>query len=298
MATKKRTWLQIHVVVPKADADHIEKVFETFAALAITYADAGNQPMFEPAIDQSPLWSLSQITGLFPVPTDIDKWALGVKQAINLTYPFEFFHNQLEDQDWQRAWLNYFKPMQFGDNLWIIPDTYEPPVTDTVNIHLDPGLAFGTGTHETTSLCLTWLDQHHPKDLNVIDYGCGSGILAIAAAKLGAKQVHAIDIDPQAITTCDNNAEKNNVDHLIHTSLVANWQPQPAQLLIANILSGPLIKLAPHFAELCVAGSHLILSGLLASQVDQIKSAYKLSFGQFETQLKGDWALLKCRRLV
>ncbi len=291
-------WLQISITVPKSEAKKVETVFSGFDASAITYSDPGDQAIYEPGINETPLWTYTQLTGLFPLPDSETEFIQNIKTELKLDAPYELFSNQLDDQDWQRAWLKYFKPMIFGTKLWIIPETYLTPDTNAVNIYLDPGLAFGTGSHETTALCLQWLDQHKAENLIVTDYGCGSGILAIAAAKLGAEKVHAIDIDPQAITACNNNAEKNQVNSIISACLASDWQPKPTDLLIANILSGPLIQLAEYFAQITIANGQLVLSGLLASQVDGVKSAYQNHFEDFELKINGEWALLSCRRLV
>ena len=183
----------------------------------------------------------------------------------------------MQDRDWEREWLKDFKPLKFGRRLWIVPTAFKPPEPDAVNLLLDPGLAFGTGTHATTALCLDWLDANNKlvADTTVIDYGCGSGVLGIAAALLGAAKVYAVDIDTQALQATNDNAVANNVRAAFE---IGQLPDQPVTLLLANILAGPLIDLAEHFAELTAAGGHLLLSGILCDQAAEIRNAYSRWF--------------------
>ena len=198
----------------------------------------------------------------------------------------------LEDQDWSRAWLDDFKPMRFGEQVWICPSVYSPPEPNAVNILLDPGLAFGTGTHPTTAMCLTWLDGHPPQDKTVIDYGCGSGILALAAGKLGAKRILAVDNDPQALLATRDNSANNQLADRIETFLPDALPHLHCDLLLANILAGPLIELAPIFHTLVKPGGELVLSGLLQSQAETIIQAYKTMFTLNVEQQLEEWVCL------
>jgi ribosomal protein L11 methyltransferase len=196
----------------------------------------------------------------------------------------------LEDRDWVREWLKDFKPMRFGARLWICPTAYTPPDPEAVNLILDPGLAFGTGTHPTTALCLEWLDGAQVKGLEVTDYGCGSGILAIAAARLGARHVWAVDNDPQALVATADNSARNGVTAALSVCLPPAYPDHEADLILANILAGPLVSLAPLFAAHLKSGGRLVLSGILKAQEPDIRRAYEATgFSGFETESKGDW---------
>ncbi|NNF97157.1 MAG: 50S ribosomal protein L11 methyltransferase, partial [Halobacteria archaeon] len=204
--------------------------------------------------------------------------------------------NPLEDRDWVRAWMDGFEPMRFGKRLWICPSGYTPPEPQAVNILLDPGLAFGTGTHPTTAMCLRWLDAHPPQDLAVIDYGCGSGILAIAACKLGARHVSGVDTDPQALLATYDNAEKNQVSDCIDAYLPADFHSQAVPLLLANILAGPLQSLASRFSELVVPAGHIVLSGILAEQAELVMQQYQTAFDIQLVDQREDWVCLAGQR--
>ncbi|MDU6435567.1 MAG: 50S ribosomal protein L11 methyltransferase, partial [Pantoea sp.] len=197
---------------------------------------------------------------------------------------------QIEDKDWEREWMDNFHPMRFGERLWICPSWRDVPDPDAVNVMLDPGLAFGTGTHPTTSLCLSWLDGLDLAGKTVIDFGCGSGILAIAALKLGAAQAIGIDIDPQAIQASRDNAERNGVADRLSLYL-PHQQPEnlQADVVVANILAGPLRELAPLISVLPKTGGHLGLSGVLASQADGVCEAYADRFTLDPVAEKEEW---------
>ena len=223
-----------------------------------------------------------------------------LRKQENIFNKTELASEVLEDQDWERSWMTDFKAMQFGEKLWICPSWQSPPDSDAVNIMLDPGLAFGSGSHATTSLCLQWLDQQDLSESDVIDYGCGSGILAIAAALLGAKSVTAVDNDPQAITATEDNSQRNELD----PSRVLAYLPDDfqgsnetrADILIANILAEPLLQLAPRFAELLKVDGKIVLSGLLESQAEEIVLHYESWFDMDKPCIKDDWVRLSGRR--
>jgi len=196
----------------------------------------------------------------------------------------------LEDQDWERVHLKHFKPIQCAHNLWVVPGWLSPPDPSATNIQLDPGLAFGTGNHPTTRLCLEWMAHQDFNHQSVIDYGCGSGILAIAACKLGAASVFAVDIDPQALSASTENALRNDIEmEMLHISLATQMEKVEVDLLIANILSGPLIELAPRFADLVKSEGRIMLSGILKHQLNDVKSAYQPFFNLDAVKESEDW---------
>ena len=284
-------WIQINTIVSESLAEPLSDAFMEVNAASVTFQDAKDQPIYEPELGTTPIWKQAKVVGLFDAEVDSQSIIQQLTQYIPDIPAHAYKVEQLEDKDWIRAWMDQFKPMLFGDNLWIVPSWSQPPKPDAVNLMLDPGLAFGTGTHPTTSLCLTWLDRHPPKDLSVIDYGCGSGILALAAQKLQAASVAGTDIDPQAITASQKNAERNQ-EH-IEFALVEDFSPPPCDLLVANILAGPLKQLATEFDRLLKPNGTLVLSGLLAKQADELIAHYQ-TFGieltTFEQQ--EEWGLL------
>lgn len=284
-------WIQINAVVAEPLAEPLSDAFMEANAASVTFEDAKDQPIFEPELGTTPIWQQTKVIGLFDAEVDGQAIIKLLKQIVPDVANTPFKVEQLEDKDWVRAWMDQFKPMQFGDNLWIVPSWSEPPKPEAINLMLDPGMAFGTGTHPTTSLCLTWLDQHAPKDLNVIDYGCGSGILALAAQKLGAASVAGTDIDPQAITASYQNSERNH--ETIPFNLVEDFNSEPVDLLIANILAGPVKELSGEFDRLLKPGGTLVLSGLLATQAQGLIEHYAsigIQLDTFETQ--DEWGLL------
>ncbi|WP_321326442.1 50S ribosomal protein L11 methyltransferase [Thiomicrorhabdus sp.] len=288
-------WIQINTVVPEALAEPLSDAFMEANAASVTFEDAKDQPIYEPEIGTTPIWGNTKVIGLFDADVDSKAIIELLIQIVPELKPNQFKVEQLEDKDWIRAWMDQFKPMLFGDNLWIVPSWTEAPQPDAVNLYLDPGMAFGTGTHPTTSLCLTWLDQNPPKDLSVIDYGCGSGILALAAQKLGAKSVSGTDIDPQAITASIENAKRNN--EAIPFALVKDFDAEPADMIVANILAGPLKELSSEFDRLLKPGGTLTLSGLLATQADELIQHYQtigITLDTFET--KEEWGLLSGKK--
>lgn len=284
-------WIQINTVVAEAIAEPLSDAFMEAGAVSVTFEDAQDQPIFEPEIGTTPIWDKTKVVGLFDAEIDPKSVIQLLTQQIPQVTASAYKVEQLEDKDWIRAWMDLFQPMQFGDNLWIVPSWLDAPRPNAVNLMLDPGMAFGTGTHPTTALCLTWLDQHAPKHLSVIDYGCGSGILALAAQKLGAASVVGTDIDPQAITASRQNAERNH--EAISFELVKNFDSNPVDLLVANILAGPVKELAGEFIRLLKPGGTLVLSGLLANQAEGLITHYRdlgVELDTFETQ--EEWGLL------
>lgn len=291
-------WLQFHLTVDKSQAPLIELLFENLGAIAVTLGDAGDEPMLEPAPGETPLWHATRVSALFEGSEDPEGLRGSVEQALGTDVGRSLAVEILAERDWERAWLDRFQPMRFGRRLWIRPTGRQVKQPDAVIVDLDPGLAFGTGTHPTTALCLAWLDQAALEDATVIDFGCGSGILGIAALKLGARHVIAIDHDPQALMATRNNAKRNGVIDRIDVMRGEAYPGEPAQLVVANILANVLITLEPQIKGLVEPGGQVLLSGILANQAESVIEAYTSDFVFSPPVLQEDWALLagKVRR--
>ena len=286
-------WQQLSLETGDLDAEALSDFFSGQGAVSVTFADAADQPLYEPDPGTTPLWSSTRVTALFESNADVSP----VKQRLADTFGAPVLQRlaqtTLDDQDWERVWLERFQPMRFGNHLWVCPDGMRPPHDDAaVIIDLDPGLAFGTRTHPTTALCLAWLDAHPPRDATVIDYGCGSGILAIAALKLGAAEVRAVDIDPQALWASEENAKRNQVADRLHTALPDVLPRQTCDLLLANILANPLLELAPQLAAQVRGGGDVVLSGILANQPEMVSAAYARWFDMAPPVLGDGWVCL------
>lgn len=285
-------WWQISATVGEAQAEPLSELFMALGAVSSGLEDAGDQPLFEPKPGETPLWRMTRVTALFE--------AGGCDLAILQSVVVERFGDDLrdwhcdvlQDQVWERAWMEHFKPMQFGRRLWICPTGYTPPDPTAVNVLLDPGLAFGTGTHPTTALCLEWLDSLPLQGRTVVDYGCGSGILAVAALKLGAREAFGVDIDPQALTSSADNARKNGVETALKLGYPADLPPDPADIVVANILAGPLVQLAPEILQRVRPGGWLALSGLLATQAEAVQKAYEAVIDFAPIKSREEWVLL------
>jgi len=289
-------WIQTHLVIDKSRAPLIELLFEELGALSITLGDAGDEPMLEPGPGETPLWSATRVTGLFAGDTDIDGLRSRIDQALNRDTSGHLQLEVLEDQDWERVWLERFHPMRFGRRLWIRPSGQPVAAEDAVVVDLDPGLAFGTGTHPTTALCLTWLDGSDLSGRRVIDFGCGSGVLAIAALKLGAAHATGIDHDPQALLATRENARRNGVSTHLEVLSDKAPPPPPSSLVVANILSNVLIELQAEIASLVAEDGELVLSGILREQAEQVMRAYHDNM-QFDAPIEQEgWVLLHARR--
>ncbi|MEH8111272.1 50S ribosomal protein L11 methyltransferase [Aeromonas veronii] len=288
-------WIQIRINATAKTADKVSNMLLGRGAQAVTFMDAKDVPVYEPMPGETPLWGETEVMGLFDAETDPAPTIAFFQQIFgeNVGYKVE----QLEDKDWVREWMDHFHPMQFGERLWICPSWRDVPNPDAVNVMLDPGLAFGTGTHPTTALCLQWLDGLDLTGKTVVDFGCGSGILGIAALKLGAARVIGIDIDPQAIQASRDNAARNGVANQIELYLPAD-QPQDveADVVVANILAGPLRELAPLIAGHGKAGSLMALSGVLESQAPELETIYGQWFEMDPTAVKEEWCRLSGRK--
>lgn len=283
-------WIQLKINTTGNDAETLSDALIESGAVSVTFQDTHDNPVFEPLPGETLLWGDTDAIGLYDAETDMKEVVAMLENEPLLGKGFVHKIEQLEDKDWEREWMDNFHPMRFGERLWICPSWRDVPDPTAVNVMLDPGLAFGTGTHPTTAMCLQWLDSLDLNDKTVIDFGCGSGILAIAALKLGAKHVVGIDIDPQAIQASRDNAERNGVSERLSLYLPKD-QPEnlSADVVVANILAGPLRELAPLISVLPLAGGHLGLSGILASQAQSVADAYQDKFELDAVAEKEEW---------
>ena len=264
-------------------------------ASAVTFMDSRDDPVLEPLPGEFRLWPATRVTALFEAPVEPDPTVQ--RLSLELGIPAAAIHvRHVEDRVWEREWLKDFHAMRFGRRLWICPHHEQVDDPDAVVVHMDPGLAFGTGTHPTTALCLEWLDGHVAADSRVIDYGCGSGVLALAAIKLGAKLAHCFDIDPQALLATHHNAERNLLRRQIVICDSADSLPNGSDVVLANILSGPLCELAPRFAPLVRPGGYLVLAGLMDQEVPEVTRAYHACFDMQPFGHREGWVGLVGRR--
>ena len=283
------SWLQLRLAITPEQAEPMEDLLLGLGAVSVTFMDAEDQPIFEPDLGTTPLWQHTHLLALFEADTERQSLTDQLQQLWRQPLPEHQFED-IADQDWERSWMDNFQPMRFGQRLWIVPSWHEAPDPQAVNLLLDPGLAFGTGTHPTTALCLEWLDGQQLQGLQVIDFGCGSGILAIAALLLGAEQVVGTDIDPQALEASRDNAQRNQLaDERFPLYLPEAMPAEPADLLVANILAGPLVSLAPQLTSLVRPGGRIALSGILAEQTDEILAAYENAFELDPVAEKDGW---------
>lgn len=282
-------WLQIHITVEQAQVDFTETLLSSLGAVSVTLDDAENQDLLEPLPGETPLWNKVIVTGIYAQEEGEDIDVTALETFIRTQLPTEPMRSEfLEDQVWERSWMDYYEPIQIGEKYWIVPEWIEPPEADAVNIKLDPGLAFGTGNHASTFLCLQWLGKTDVKDKVVIDYGCGSGILGVAALLLGAKKVYATDIDPQAVLATKQNAELNGVLENLYVGLPEEFNEefknQQADILVANILAGPLMSLAKEFSTLTKSEGEFALAGVIEEQVTDVSSIYSEFFDIVEVE--------------
>ncbi|WP_199610615.1 50S ribosomal protein L11 methyltransferase [Flocculibacter collagenilyticus] len=287
-------WIQIRVNATETTAEQIGDALSDMEAQAVTFMDAKDTPIFEPKIGEVVYWANTVVIGLFDAETNMQA-VVDYLQAQPVIQQFgddQFVYKveQLEDKDWEREWMDNFHPIKFGERLWICPSWRDIPDPNAVNVMLDPGLAFGTGTHATTALCLEWLEQLDLTDKTVVDFGCGSGILGIAALKLGAKRVIGIDIDPQAIEASKENAKRNGVEGQIELYLPANQPSLEADIVVANILAEPLISLSDVIMAYLKPQGEYVLSGILDSQINNIRSVYQQYGSLADDKIKDEWA--------
>ncbi|MCX5469173.1 50S ribosomal protein L11 methyltransferase [Acinetobacter nematophilus] len=282
-------WLQIHITVEQAQVDFTETLLSSLGAVSVTLDDAENQDLLEPLPGETPLWNKVIVTGIYAQDEHEEIDVAALETFIRTQLPSAPMKSEfLEDQVWERSWMDYYEPIQIGEKYWIVPEWLQPPEADAVNIKLDPGLAFGTGNHASTFLCLQWLGKTDVKDKVVIDYGCGSGILGVAALLLGAKKVYATDIDPQAVLATKQNAELNGVLENLYVGLPEEFneafKTQQADILVANILAGPLMSLAEEFSTLIKSEGEFALAGVIEEQVADVSSVYSEFFDIVEVE--------------
>jgi ribosomal protein L11 methyltransferase len=290
------SWLQLSLDVDETQAPLLEVLFEQLGAVSVTLGDAADQPLLEPPPETQPLWRHTRVTALFEGDQDPKRLRDSLATALNPLLLEQAHWERIEDRIWERVWLEHFKPMPFGERLWVCPVGETIPQTDAVVIELDPGLAFGTGTHPTTALCLEWLDHQSLAGQTVIDYGCGSGILAIAALKLGAATAIGVDHDPQALLASRENAVKNAVSEQLIVYLPGQMPGQPADYLVANILAEPLINLAPELVQRVRPGGRFALSGILEEQWQDVARAYQ-DFAELDPiAIRDEWVLISGTR--
>ncbi|MCC2617072.1 50S ribosomal protein L11 methyltransferase [Aestuariibacter halophilus] len=291
-------WIQLKIDTQAEKAEHIGDLLSANGAQAVTFIDAKDTPMYEPKPGEVMLWPDTQVVGLYDAEHDMQQVIQQLQKAKVLGKGFAYRLDGLEDKDWEREWMDNFHPIQCGQRLWICPSWRDVPDPNAVNVLLDPGLAFGTGTHPTTHLCLQWLDGLDLHDTTVIDFGCGSGILGIAALKLGAKRMIGIDIDPQALLASRDNAQRNGVEDKLAVFLPADQPDLQGDVVLANILAGPLRELRTVITNYCRPGGRLVLSGILATQADEIATLYSEDFDLEPVAIEGDWARVSGTRHI
>lgn len=287
-------WIEIHISTTEEHVPVLSDELTSFGAVAVTLHDGGDQPILEPTKETPLVWKQTKMVGLFTDDIVISPILGYFQKQKSLDLIQELSIKEIADQNWVRASLDLFKPMCFGTRLWVSPSWETPPEPDAINVILDPGMAFGTGTHATTALCLEWLDQNAGSEKCVIDYGTGSGILGISALKLGAKQVLAVDNDPEALVTARENALQNALTSPGFMTYLPHELPEEleADLIIANILTQPLVQLAPLFSTLSRSGGKIVLSGILAQDAEMIRHIYSESYTMEKPVFKEGWALL------
>ncbi|MFT3790984.1 MAG: 50S ribosomal protein L11 methyltransferase [Rudaea sp.] len=297
------SFLELSLTLHARQQERVELALEDLGALSITLRDADadtpdERAIFEPGVGELPLWNEIVLDALFDSAADRSGLVHALHELVPGLAPDRFTFREVEDRDWTRAWIDRFKPMSFGARLWIYPSTVAPGADDAdkIIVHLDPGLAFGTGTHPTTALCLEWLDATDLEGRTVIDYGCGSGVLAVAALKLGALRVIGVDNDPQAIEASRVNAERNGVADRIDLHLPEDFPRRRENILVANILAGPLADLAPLFADCVEPGGLLALSGILQGQEGELLVRYAQWFDDLAVAVREDWVRISGRR--
>ena len=290
-------WIQLRLSANEETAEKYSNWLSACGAQAVTFIDAKDTPIYEPLPgDEVIYWHNTVVMGLYDASHDMDKVIAYLTSIHPDKGEMRYKLEQLEDKDWEREWMDNFHPMKFGERLWICPSWREVPEPDAVNVMLDPGLAFGTGTHPTTALCLTWLDGLDLAGKTVVDFGCGSGILSLAALKLGAKEVIGIDIDPQALQASKENAKRNGVDDRLSLYLPADQPSLKADVVVANILAGPLRELAPVIIEFVGDKGLLALSGVLEEQAQVLQNLYGQWCNMDKVAVQEEWVRLSGTR--
>ncbi len=298
------SWKTIIIKTDSVSAETLSEVLLECGALSVDIYDAAagtdqEQPLYgEPGLPDEQLWQTSEVAGMFEHDVDTDAVMQSVTKVLQLSEIPPYRTATIEAQDWVRLTQSQFNPIRISSRLWIVPTWHQPLDSTAINLILDPGLAFGTGSHPTTQLCLAWLDQHLKQGETVLDYGCGSGILAIAALKLGAAYVTGIDIDPHAVEASQANAQLNACDASA-LSFATQYQSEDesdrneqVDVVVANILPNPLIVLAPILAQAVRSGGRIILSGILEAQAEEVKSIYQQWFEMQSSKVQEGWVLL------
>ena len=282
-------WLQLKIVSPRTEVKKLESSLLKTGAASVTLEDNADQPIFEPALGETPLWDQVRVTGLYDAEVNTAEITTKIANKLRGQIPHHKWE-QLEDKDWEREWMNNYHAIRCGERLWICPSWQQPPEPDKINLMLDPGLAFGTGTHPTTFMCMQWIDQQNFDGLDIVDYGCGSGILGIATLLMGAKKVIGVDIDPQALLATTENAKRNNLpEDAMPVFLPKDCPNFQADMMLANILAGPLAELAPALNAMTKVGGKICLSGILAVQADAVKAAYAQWFDFDPIATQEEW---------
>jgi ribosomal protein L11 methyltransferase len=289
--------VQLAVEIDADQCDALEALVEEAGAVSVSYLDPGGEPVLEPSLGSTPLWPRVRLLALFQGWPDAERLYLGACDALGVRRLLQWDVAPLEPRQWERAWLDHYRPMHFGHRLWVVPTTQPAPEPDAVNLRLDPGLAFGTGTHPTTALCLRWLAQAPLQSRQLVDFGCGSGILAIAGLLLGARRAYGIDNDPQALIASRDNAERNGVADRLALSTPEGRPPVVVDVVVANILAGVLIELAPVIVPLLRPGGRLVLSGILDRQQAEVRAAYRDWIAWKPADVLEGWVLLAGQRV-
>ena len=283
---------QIEFNIAKDDLAETEKILESYQPLSISIQGFGEEKIYEPLPGEMPIWEKIRVKAMYQNIKNLKELESEIINRTNI----KILHNKvikaIGEKDWQEEWVQSSKPMRFGEKLWIYPDHLIDNLEGEVCVNLNPGLAFGTGSHPTTRLCLEWLEKSNLDQKSVLDYGCGSGILGISAIKLGAKSVTAIDLDPQAVIASKNNAEKNHVQQEIKITDNNKKIEKNFNIIVANILAKPLIELAPYFYKKLNQDGVICLSGILEGQINIIKDAYLKYFNLSEIKIKDGWVMM------
>jgi len=289
-------WTQISVRVSRDDASLVENLLQDQGALAVSLTDDADDPVLEPGVGETPLWPSVCVTALFDADTPTQPLRHLLSLVPGMDQPQQVEFRTLDDQQWERIWLDRFKPMRFGRDLWVVPGEQPVPAEAVHVLRLDPGLAFGTGTHPTTRLCLEWMDGHDFNAQTVVDYGCGSGVLGIVAAIKGAFKVFCVDNDPQALMATRENAKRNDIANGLQVLAPGDFTHPAADVVLANILAAPLIELAPLLTASLKAGASLVLSGILEQQADEVMAAYRPHVVDLSVTTDDGWVRIDGRK--
>ncbi len=285
-------WLELTIDCDRATAVRLSEFFSDAGAVSVSLSDAGEDVLIEREPGSDTLWPSTRVRGLFNPGFDLARLRRAL-QSEGFGAPRV---KRIDDQEWAQAWQQHVRPQRFGKRLWVLPSFAKASAYDGVHVRLDPGLAFGSGSHATTALCLEWLERSPPDGITLIDYGCGSGILAIAAVMLGARSARCVDNDPRALEVARENARNNGVEDQLSFFLPEELPREPVPLLVANILAGPLIDFAPNFSELLKQGGRIALSGILSEQSNAVAAAYR-GYIEFEAAESRDgWVRLSGAR--